>query len=483
MAAECMLTLRDARAIADAVDTPVFVYDLDAIRQRVERLHSTVASVAPFGFTLRYAMKANSCLALLQVLRDLPAPINLHIDASSEYEVLRAMRAGFPASRIQLTSQFPVQNVAAKFVQQGGSYNACSLLQLQRFAADCAAAAASSSYSTLQSTTSSSSILSSPPHVCLRVNPGLGSGGTNRTNVGGPASSFGVWHEQLDEALRIAHQHSVKITACHSHIGSGTDPTTWARAADLTLALVARMPDVTTVSLGGGFKVDRMLAADPIDMRVVAQGIADRLQNFYTLHKRKLHLELEPGTFLVAQHGCVLSRCVDVVSTGAQGYTFVKLDAGMNQVLRPSLYGAQHPIFVLPRGEEERKPPAADGDVCLSSSGATITATEASCIFVGPCCESGDILTPSPGDPEGLAPRQMPFMPQPGDLVVVGGCGAYCSAMATGNYNSYPLAPEVVLLPNASPRQQQQHEEGRMWRVARQRQTLEQVLENERPLY
>jgi len=68
----------------------------------------------------------------------------------------------------------------------------------------------------------------------------------------------------------------------------------------------------------------------------------------------------------------------------------------------------------------------------------------AAVVFVGPCCESGDILTPAPGDPEALLPRWVP-RPQAGDLVVVGGAGAYCAAMAAVNYNSYPQAPEVLL--------------------------------------
>ena len=98
---------------------------------------------------------------------------------------------------------------------------------------------------------------------------------------------------------------------------------------------------------------------------------------------RALHLEIEPGTFLVANAGNVVASCVDVVDTGRDGYLFAKLDAGMPEVTRPSLYGAQHPIEVIAAGR-----PAAD------------------VVFVGPCCESGDILTPAPGDPEALAPRR-----------------------------------------------------------------------------
>jgi diaminopimelate decarboxylase len=87
-------------------------------------------------------------------------------------------------------------------------------------------------------------------------------------------------------------------------------------------------------------------------------------------------------------------------------------------------------------------------------------------VFVGPCCESGDILTPAPGDPETLAPREV-SRPEIGDLVLVGGAGAYCAAMSTANYNSYPRAAEVM-----------RDGEGRL-RLVRRRETLDQVVANE----
>jgi len=145
----------------------------------------------------------------------------------------------------------------------------------------------------------------------------------------------------------------------------------------------------------------------------------------------------------VAQAGAVVATCVDVVDTGRDGYLFAKLDTGMTEVTRPSLYGAQHPIDVLATGREP-----------------------AEVVFVGPCCESGDILTPALGDPEALGPRWVP-RPQAGDLVVVGGTGAYCAAMSTINYNSYPQAPEVMLEPDGT------------LGLLRKRQSLDQMLANE----
>jgi diaminopimelate decarboxylase len=360
-------------------------------------------------------MKANPSRGVLELFRGL----GLHVDASSDHEVERALRAGFPAGSIQLTSQMPSRRLP-EHLARGVLFNACSLYQLEAFGR----AAPGQS-------------------VSVRMNPGLGSGSTNRTNTGGPASSFGIWHEHLGEVKAIAERFDVKITRLHSHIGSGTDPEVYKRVTRMTLDLAAKLPDVGVVNLGGGFKVGRMPGEPSADLADVGAHVAQELTAFRNRDGRSLGLEIEPGTYLVANAGLVVSTCVDVVDTGHDGYLFAKLDTGMPEVTRPSLYGAQHPIHVLAQGREE-----------------------ADVIFVGPCCESGDILTPAPGDPEALAPRRVP-RPQIGDLVIVGGAGAYCAAMSTINYNSYPQAPEVMLEPDGT------------LRLLRRRQDLDQVWGNE----
>jgi diaminopimelate decarboxylase len=283
--------------------------------------------------------------------------------------------------------------------------------------------------------------------VCVRLNPGLGSGGTNRTNTGGPASSFGIWHEHVDKVKQIADQYELKITRIHSHIGSGSDPEVYKRVTHMTLDLVELFPDATVVNLGGGFKVGRMPGEVTADLQDIGHHVERELIEFQERTGRRLHLEAEPGTYLVANAGAVVASCIDVVDTGQDGYQFVKLDTGMTEVTRPALYGAQHPITVLSEGGPE------GGE-------------DASIVFVGPCCESGDILTPAPGDPEALAPRAS-RKPAIGDLVMIGGAGAYCAAMSTINYNSYPQAPEVMLEADGS------------LRLLRQRQRPEDVWANE----
>jgi diaminopimelate epimerase len=137
---------------------------------------------------------------------------------------------------------------------------------------------------------------------------------------------------------------------------------------------------------------------------------------------RKLHLEIEPGTYLAARAGTLLASVADVVATGKDGYKFVKLDAGMTEILRPSLYAAQHPIAIYPQSDRSTEDQ----------------------VIVGHCCESGDLLTPLPSDAGELLPRPLPEARER-DLVAIGGAGAYCSTMAATNYNSFPAVAEVLV--------------------------------------
>src|SRR5450631_4562911 len=113
-------------------------------------------------------------------------------------------------------------------------------------------------------------------------------------------------------------------------------------------------------------------------------------------------LELEPGTYVVANSCALIASVIDVVDTGREGYRFVKVDAGMTEILRPSMYGSQHPIEIVPAAREDR--------------------AKMWYVVVGHCCESGDLLTPAPGNPEGLQPRLLPET-RIGDLLVLGGVG------------------------------------------------------------
>lgn len=412
--ARSLLNYPLARSIAAAHGTPVFVYDEMALRAQAT---AALAFPAPYGLTVRYAMKALSTRAILRLFDR----AGLHFDASSGHEARRLIMAGITPAKITLSTQELPDNFA-ELVDSGVAINACSLDQLERYGRAFPGS-----------------------DVGLRFNPGLGSGGTNRTNVGGPASSFGIWHEKLDAAREIVARHSLTVVRIHTHIGSGSDPAIWTRAASLSLKLAEAFDSVGYFNLGGGYKVARMDYEAETNLQAIGEPIAALLRDFASRTGRKLHLEIEPGTYLAANAGSLLASVQDVTDTGSGGYKFLKLDCGMNDILRPSLYGAQHPVHIL------RQTPS--------------TATEA-VIIVGHCCESGDILTPAKGDPEGLSPRELPLAAI-GDLALIGGAGAYCSAMPAKNYNSFPEAAEVLLHPDGS------------YSLIRRRQTLDQIVQNE----
>jgi diaminopimelate decarboxylase len=415
MATPRFLSNDQCRKIAREYRTPVYVYDEATLKKAAD---AVLSFPAPFGFTGRFAMKACPNGAILSLFRDW----GLHFDASSGYEVLRAIYAGVPGGRISLSSQEFPENIV-DLVNQGISVNACSLKQVEAFGRAFPGG-----------------------RLGLRVNPGVGSGGTKKTNVGGPSSSFGIWHELLDQAEALIEKYSLQVFRIHSHIGSGSDPDVWVKASALTLNQVKRFPGVTHVNLGGGFKVGRMPYEVSTDLQVVGQPIKAALEAFAAENGRELHLEIEPGTYLAANAGCLLSTVQDKTSTGKEGHVFLKLDTGMTEILRPTLYAAQQPMTVVPLAGE-----ATD---------------EESVIVVGHCCESGDLLTPDPSDPGLLMERSL-TKAEIGDLLVIDGAGAYCSSMPGKNYNSFPEVPEILV-----------RESGDL-RLIRKRQTLDQVYQNE----
>ena len=403
-----------ARTVSESFGTPVYVYDQKLLEANAV---SVLKFPNAFGLTARYAMKASPNGAILKIF----AKAGIHIDASSGYEVHRAMASGIPAKHISLSAQELPADLS-DLLKAGIQLNACSLEQLERFGQ-----------------------LKPGGQVGIRINPGAGSGGNNRTNVGGLSSSFGIWHDWIPQIKAILAKYDLTAIRIHTHIGSGSDPDIWLKVAKMNFDIVRQFPDVTTLNLGGGFKVGRMPDEKSTDLQVVGLPVKEKFEEFAVETGRQIHLEIEPGSFLVANACALLSKVQDVVSTGEGGYEFIKLDTGMTELLRPSIYGAQHPISLLQSFEKSE---AKDY------------------VVVGHCCESGDILTPAAGDPELLATRELPFA-EIGDFCVIDGSGAYASAMTPKHYNSYPEAAEVMLDLDSNPQ------------LIRRRQKLEDIWANE----
>jgi diaminopimelate decarboxylase len=379
------------RTLAAEHGTPLFVYSRSALSERAAKLTELDL---PFGLTPRYAVKANTHPDIIKQFFE----AGLHFDASSDYEVYELLKQGIPGSSISLSSQQPTNHHLELF-DAGVKYVATSMHQLERY---CNAVPSDST-------------------VGLRVNPGMGSGHNNRTTTGGVNSSFGLWHEYLDDALAMAANHQITITRLHVHIGSGADPELWAETIATALQLVRIMPDVTTLDIGGGYKISRFEGEPETDMSRIATVFSDALIDFEARTNRRLQLEIEPGTWLVGHAGVLLATVADMVDTGSQGHTFLRLNTGMNDIIRPSMYGAQHRIKVLSDIDEKHD-----------------------YIVVGHYCETGDILTPAKGDPESLAARSL-NKAEIGDLVAIYDAGAYCASFAVHGYNSFPSANEIII--------------------------------------
>jgi len=348
---------------------------------------------------------------------------------------------GIPAENISLSSQeLPLD--FEELVKMGVKINACSVSQLERFG---------------------QAFSNCSQKVGIRVNPGVGSGGFSssttgfsKTNVGGPSSSFGIWHGLVTDGTvpAIVEKYGLEPERIHTHIGSGSDPDIWQSVAKNSLSFCAIWDTITTLNLGGGYKVGRNPGEMTTDLGEIGAPVKEAFVEFAKEHGRELRLEIEPGTYLVANAGALVTKIQDKVSTksptGEDGHIFLKMDAGMTDVLRPSLYGAIHPITILPASGES-------GDVGTSTE---------SVVVVGHCCESGDLMTPKPGEPEALEERIL-RMAEIGDIAIMDGSGAYCAGMSTKNYNSFPEAPEVLV-----------DLEGKV-HLIRKRQSLEQIYENE----
>jgi diaminopimelate decarboxylase len=411
------LTPSEVASVRETFGTPTYVYDRAAL---VSQATAALGFPNAYGLTVRYAMKASPNAAILKTFHGL----GLHIDASSGYECVRAMRAGFEASSISLSTQ-ELPSFFDELIAKGVKMNACSLSQLRRYG-ECFRGG----------------------EIGLRFNPGLGSGGTGKTNVGGPSSSFGIWYESLPEVQRIVREFDLKVVRIHTHIGSGSDPAVWQKVSGMSLDLCTKFKDVSTLNLGGGYKVGRMSYEKSTELAVVGAPVKEAFERFAAETGRKLRLEIEPGTFLLANSCAVVCTVQDKVVTGtSEGHTFLKLDTGMTEVLRPSLYGSQHPL------------------VSVKSDGSLPSAT-AKYVVVGHCCESGDLLTPAPDEPETISERALGEV-EIGDLIVIEGAGAYCAGMSSKNYNSFPEAPETMKLENGT------------FTLIRAKQTLEQILANE----
>lgn len=372
-------------SIAAAVGTPVYVYSAETIRERLRAFQSALGA---YPHAIHYALKANSCLAVVRVVR---AAGGL-VDANSGGEIELALRAGYTPDDIVFTgvgkSPAEIDQAVALGVK---TINAESLGELERIGL-------------------SARRRHTQARVALRVNPDIAAESHPHISTGLSIHKFGVPIRDARTIVRTAlRKGGLTFVGLHVHVGSqmlGLDPLS--RAAEAAVALAQDLRDdgveLEHLDLGGGLGI-------VYDDETVPEVGAYASALIEAVRPSGLTLMVEPGRAIVGPAGVLLASVVDVKPRSDDAW-FVVLDAGMSELMRPALYGAYHRIEPVEVSDALRVP----------------------CDVVGPICESSDVFGRG---------RVLP-MPQVGTVVTVYDAGAYGSAMAS-NYNRHSLPAEVLV--------------------------------------
>lgn len=389
---------------------PVWVYDAQIVREKIAALHQFDV--------VRFAQKACSNIHILRLMREQ----GVKVDSVSLGEIERALAAGFDPKTdpdaIVFTADVIDDATLARVHELQVPVNAGSVDMLEQLGQV------------------------SPGHrVWLRVNPGFGHGHSQKTNTGGENSKHGIWYADMPAALEVLQRYSLKLAGIHMHIGSGVD---YGHLEQVCGAMVRQVvefgQDLEAISAGGGLSIPYREGEEAIDTDHY-YGLWSAARDQIAAHLgHAVKLEIEPGRFLVAEAGVLVAQVRSVKEMGSRH--FVLIDAGFNDLMRPSMYGSYHHITAL----------AADGrDLTQAPRVETVVA--------GPLCESGDVFTQQEGGK--VETRALPEV-KPGDYLVLHDTGAYGASMSS-NYNSRPLLPEVLF------------DNGKA-RLIRRRQTIQELL-------
>lgn len=373
----------EVQELARRFGTPLYVYSRRVLEERIALLRT-------YFPLIRYAQKANPHLAILRLMHK----HGILVDAVSAGEIRRAFRAGYQARDVVYTADVFDQATLG-------------LVREYPIPVNCGSPDMIAQYASVRPGGS----------VILRVNPGFGHGHSRKTDTGGPGSKHGIWHEDLEAAVRMAHQHGLRVRGLHMHIGSGTNFKHLAKVAH-AMEACCNLAEIELISAGGGLPVPYRPEEEEIDLAHYRAVWEVHRQRISAKLGRSVDLEIEPGRYLVCDAGWLVARIWAIKRTSA--FTFYLVDTGFHHLVRPVMYGAYHPISICP----------ADGRLLNDTQPVAIA---------GPLCESGDVFTQEEGGV--VVTRELPVAAV-GDYLVLHKAGAYGKAMAS-NYNSHPYPAEV----------------------------------------
>ncbi|WP_329831619.1 bifunctional aspartate kinase/diaminopimelate decarboxylase [Stenotrophomonas geniculata] len=363
--------------LADA-GTPRYVYHLPTVRARARAL----AAIKPIDQRY-YAIKANSHPAILQLLE--AEGFGLECVSHGELKHVFQHLPELSPKRVLFTPSFcPRSEYEAAFAL-GVTVTVDNVEALQRWPD-----------------------LFRNRELWLRVDLGRGEGHHAKVRTGGKDSKFGLPIARVDEFVRAATELGSRVVGLHAHLGSGVETAQhWRLMCDELAGFARRIGSVQTIDIGGGLPIPYSDEDEPFDLDAWAEGLAE----VKALHPA-FRLAIEPGRYLVAESGVLLTHATQVVEK--DGVRRVGLDAGMNALMRPALYDAWHDIENLSR----------QGGYA-----------EAAFDVVGPICESSDVFGKR---------RKLPVSTAPDDVMLIADAGAYGYVMAN-TYNQRMLPREDVI--------------------------------------
>jgi diaminopimelate decarboxylase len=403
--------------ITEAVGTPAYVYSADTIRQHFQRLDAAMAGV---DHMICYAMKANSSLAILDLLRSLGAGF----DIVSGGELFRVLKAGGAAGKCTFAGVGKTRDEIAFALKEGVySFNVESEPELEFINAVAGE-------------------LGHIAPIAIRVNPDVEANTHKYISTGKSQNKFGIGIDRaLDVYARAATLPNIKIRGIQTHIGSQIlDAKPFAEAVAKLVPIVETLKSLYGIeffSIGGGIGIVYDPALESGDQgwwtepkSLTADAYAKLLVPL--LKPLGLRILLEPGRFLVGNAGVLVSSVLYVKETPAKTFTIV--DAAMNDLIRPALYEGYHEVHPV-RRDPDRIGTKMD--------------------IVGPVCESGDFFAQD---------REIPALAA-GEKIALMSAGAYGFVMSS-NYNSRPLLPEVLV-------------DGDTWHLIRKRQSFDDLIQGE----
>ena len=379
--------------LIETYGSPLYVYNENILRKRCREMANLVSYP---HFHVNYAMKANTNIHLLSIVRE----EGLHVDISSEGEAVAAIAAGYTTDKMMFIVNNSSPTELQYAINLGITVSVDSLSQLETYGK-----------------------LNPGGKICLRFNPGIGGGHHEKVITGGDGTKFGIMPSYIPDVLKILQKYNLTLIGINHHIGSQNWGDLYLEGVKELLTIAHQFPNLQFIDLGGGFAIpyNKQNGEKAMDIQSLGKELDTFISEFVESYGKQITFIIEPGRYIAAECGVLLGTVHSVKNCGQTHYTGT--DLGFSVFARTTLYDAHHDIEVYrPTGKISSK---------LQETN-----------IVGNQCESGDYIAKK---------RNLPAL-QEEDIIAVLDAGAYGYSMSS-QYNHRPRPAEILIQNDGSVRQ------------------------------